>query len=115
MVSSPVRWPHADKRRRIPTRAYKGETPDCTAALRECVYLDELERQARIFTRSFSEAMTAALVADDAEECWRQLQSSMSALQRIVPLGARLHPRTQPEQVPEGAMPGQRLSHQPAD
>jgi hypothetical protein len=71
--------PHADQRRRIPTRAYKGETLDCTAALRECVYLDELERQARIFTRSFSEAMTAALVADDAEECWRQIQSSMFA------------------------------------
>ena len=41
--------------------------------------LDELDRQARIFNESFYEAMTAALVDDDAEECWRHLQGALRA------------------------------------
>jgi hypothetical protein len=74
-----ARWPHAEDVRAIPTHAYRGATPDATAALRDLLYLDEVERQARIFTSSFAEAMDAALVRDDAEETWRQLQSAMFA------------------------------------
>lgn len=79
MTSVSDRWPLADARRVFPVSAYKGETDDATAALHERMYLGELDRQARIFNQSFFEAMTAALVIDDADECWRQMQGALFA------------------------------------
>ena len=63
----------------MPLQAYEGETAACTAALRENVYLDELDRQAAIFNSAFGDAMTAALVSNNTGECWRHLQSSLFA------------------------------------
>lgn len=73
------RWPMAYDERRIPMRASKGATEDASAALAEEMYLIELDRQARIFNRSFFDAMRAALVTGDDEECWRHLQASLFA------------------------------------
>ena len=61
-----------------PLRAFAGETPEATAALRSSYYLDEVDRQAAIFNASFLDAMNSAL-AWDAETCWRHLQSSLFA------------------------------------
>jgi hypothetical protein len=61
-----------------PLRAFAGETPTATAALRSSYYLDEVDRQAAIFNASFLDAMEAAL-SWETEACWRHLQSSLFA------------------------------------
>jgi len=73
------RWPHIDAPRPIPVYPHGAEDPAAAAALRDLMYLDELERQARVFTSSFGDAMTAALVANDDQETWRHLQSAVFA------------------------------------
>ncbi|GAB2553182.1 hypothetical protein [Kribbella endophytica] len=91
---SDSRWPHAFIKRRIPSQTIHGTTGEVSSALRLAAYLDEIERQSRIFTRSFSNAMDAALVDNDAEESWRELQSAVFAaivINRIVDFRGEAH------------------------
>jgi len=71
------RWPLAGRPRRLPLSPRAGKTPDATKVLHDLMYLQELSRQAAIFNRSFWDAMTAALVTNDLDECWRHLQSAL--------------------------------------
>lgn len=47
-------------------------------SLREIFVLDELERQAKIFDSSFTDALAAAR-ADDADHAWRHVQAALFA------------------------------------
>jgi hypothetical protein len=78
MEQEPSEEPSQSSAGLLPLRAFAGETPEATAALRSSYYLDEVDRQAAIFNASFGDAMNAAF-ADDTENCWRHLQSSLFA------------------------------------
>lgn len=55
-----------------------GSTPEATDTLRLVVYLTEVDRQAELFSRSFADALHAAVLGDD-NEVWRHLQSALFA------------------------------------
>jgi hypothetical protein len=64
--------------KRIPVQSVKGHSPSATESLRKLFVLHEIERQAGLFSVSFSDAMQAA-ERDDADGCWRHLQSALFA------------------------------------
>jgi len=79
-VGEDQRWPFADRDFGGPVvRPRRASTSDATLAMRDQFYLDELARQARIFTESFADAMDAALVRNDAEATWRHIQGALFA------------------------------------
>lgn len=65
-------------RRRIPLQSVTGDNLRETKRLHDLFYLGELERQADIFMRSFTDAMRA-VDADDQLDVWRHLQAALFA------------------------------------
>jgi hypothetical protein len=64
--------------KRIPVQSVKGKTDLATESLKMLFSLNEVERQATIFGASFKDAMEAAQ-RDDADGCWRHMQSALFA------------------------------------
>lgn len=64
--------------KRIPVQSVKGHSPSATETLRKLFVLREIERQAGLFSVSFSDAIQPA-EQDDADGCWRHLQSALFA------------------------------------
>lgn len=61
---------------RVPLRSIRGSTPDATEALKELIYLDEVERQAELYNVAFSDAMRTA-ARGDAFATFRHIQTSL--------------------------------------
>ncbi|MGQ4439863.1 hypothetical protein ACN6LI_004736 [Streptomyces violaceoruber] len=89
--------PHLQQRR-IPIRSLKGSDPVASEALRDMVYLDELDRQAGIVNNSiaFAWRRAAAECSSTDAKVWSALQAALFAaiiVQRILhPGGVRQYP-----------------------
>lgn len=60
----------------VPLRSIRGATPDATDALRELIYLDEVERQAELYNIAFSDVMRTS-ARGDASATFRHIQASI--------------------------------------
>ncbi|MFF8855650.1 hypothetical protein [Streptomyces althioticus] len=111
-----VSIPHLQQRR-IPMRSLKGANPVASEALRDMVYLDELDRQAGIVNNSiaFAWRRAAAECSPTDAKVWSALQAALFAaiiVQRILhPGGVRQYPhhKTPKESRDFARRRGQRL------
>jgi hypothetical protein len=102
---------------RIPQRSLKGSDPVASEALRDLVYLDELDRQAGIVSTNvaFAWRRAASGCSQTDAKVWSALQAALFAaiiVQRILhPGGVRQYPHhtTQQESRDFAQMRGQRL------
>ncbi|MBO2448657.1 hypothetical protein J4573_16265 [Actinomadura barringtoniae] len=103
--------------RRIPIRSLRGRTEEATAAVRQGIYLDELERQAVIVNSNIVAAWRRAIggCSPTDPEVWAALQAALFAaivVQRVLRPGrVRRHPHHQSQQESQdfADLRGQRL------